>query len=700
MEIQMIKDYRLGDMIARYYLEEESRRMGFFLLPAALRDKKPAEKRMEMEPLVQLKLSGDTFGESYGLGSTMRNSRTVRDLQYSDQTCEETEKELTVHTALTDERGYRVIHHLHWKKGTAYVKLSCTFENRSEQEAVLQMLESFSLGGLSPYVGRDGYGKLYLHRIRSAWSQEGPHEERPVEDLLLVPSWGYYAVRCERFGQAGSMPVNRFFPFAAVEDRENHIFWGAQIKHPASWQMEVYRRDDGLALSGGLADEDFGHWKKAVAPGGSFTSPEAIVSVAHTDSFDVFTGRLTSEELESFSEEPKIEQDLPIVFNEYCTTWGCPSHENITGILDAIRGKGFTYFVIDAGWYKQDGVPWDLSMGDYEVSDTLFPDGMEKTVEAIRDAGLIPGLWFEIENVGRSSKAWQMEEHLLHRDGTVLESYARRFWDMRDPWVQNYLSEKVIGTLEKYGFGYMKIDCNETIGIGCDGAESYGEGLRQDMEASMAFLEKVKQEIPGIILENCASGGHRLEPSWMDAMCMASFSDAHELIEIPIIAAHLHRVIHPVKSQIWAVIRMHDSLQRIAWSIANTFLGRMCLSGDVTELSKEQWKMITDGIAFYRRLVPIIRSGQSYLYGPRQCSFRHPERWQAVVRIGQDGKAFVLIHTFAGDLPSRIYIPLPEGCPERPEAYYSDTPEQVVIRDHMLIYVPWTNYKAVAVLLS
>ena len=46
---------------------------------------------------------------------------------------------------------------------------------------------------------------------------------------------------------------------------------------------------------------------------------------------------------------PASEQDLPILFNEYCTIWGVPAHENIVKILDAIRGKGISYFVIDCG---------------------------------------------------------------------------------------------------------------------------------------------------------------------------------------------------------------------------------------------------------------------------------------------------------------------------------------------------------------
>ena len=123
--------------------------------------------------------------------------------------------------------------------------------------------------------------------------------------------------------------------------------------------------------------------------------------------------------------------------------------------------------------------------------------------------------------------------------------------------------------------------------------------------------------MPGIVLENCASGGHRLEPVMMGLTSMASFSDAHECEEIPVIAANLHRCILPSQSQIWAVIRQKDSLKRITYSIANTFLGRMCISGDVTGLSQEQWGQIERGMTFYRSISPIIKNGQTYRYGPK-----------------------------------------------------------------------------------
>jgi alpha-galactosidase len=654
-----------------------------------------------MESLIQYKLTGDIYNEAYAGGCSMRNSESVRKLKFSEQTDESIGEQLQVNTIMMDEDGHRLIHHLVWLKNMPYVRISCTFENQSKRDCCLEMFESFSLGGLSPYMQGDGNGTLWLHRVRSVWSQEGRHETIPVEDLQLEPAWDPHAVRCERFGQAGSMPVNRFFPFAAIEDRKNHIFWGAQIAHPASWQMEVYRKDNGLALSGGLADRELGHWMKHVEPGKNFTTPEAIVSTAQTDSFDIFTGRLTTAGLvEGFLKAPESEQDLPIVFNEYCTTWGNPSHENICEIVDAIKGKGFKYFVIDCGWYKENGIPWDIGMGDYEVSSELFPDGMEKTVQVIKDAGMIPGIWFEIENVGSASRAYHLTEHLLHKDNVVLTTYFRRFWDMQDPWVDEYLTDKVIGTLKKYGFGYMKIDYNETIGIGCDGAESPGEALRKNMEATVLFIEKVKEEVPGIVLENCASGGHRLEPKMMSVMSMASFSDAHECEEIPIIAANLHRVIHPTQSQIWAVIRQDDSLKRIAYSISNTFLGRMCISGDVTQLAPEKWNLIEQGISFYGKIKDIIKEGQSYRYGPKIKSARHPEGWQALLRVGKNKQAYVVIHVFDGKLPEVIEIELPEDAPDHIRQIYAHQEMEVSIKDRKIYYRPSENKSAVTLWLE
>ena len=55
---------------------------------------------------------------------------------------------------------------------------------------------------------------------------------------------------------------------------------------------------------------------------------------------------------------------------------------------------------------------------------------------------------------------------------------------------------------------------------------------------------------------------------------MASFSDAHECDEIPIIAANMHRMILPRQSQIWAVVKAGQPLQKaVLPNLQRTFWG-------------------------------------------------------------------------------------------------------------------------------
>lgn len=710
-------------MGAYYVQDEETGSVELVLLPADMAYETAYREKPYVDSLVQVKLSGDTYAGGYAGGRTMRQSASVQALVLEGQeiTCEgseacaprstsESQEEnrengrSVVCTTFSDKRGYRYRHYLVWKKGKKSLLSYTTFENASAQAVDLEMLSSFSLSGISPFVGADESGLMKLHRIRSVWSMEGRAESQLLEDLQLEPSWGGHAVRCERFGQVGSMPVNGYFPYAVVEDTKSDIFWGAQLMHNASWQMEVYRRGDDVNLSGGLADYDFGHWMKRVEPGEVFVSPTAVLSVCRGGGIEDISQRMTAALDETVDEGPAAEQSLPLIFNEYCTTWGCPSHENISEILEAIKDKGFSYFVIDCGWYKQEGIPWDVAMGDYQVSKELFPEGLDKTVETIKSYGMKAGVWFEIDNVGEKAEAYRDTAHLLKRNGAPLTTSMRRFWDMRQEWVQKYLEERVIGTLQKYGFSYMKMDYNDTIGVGCDGAESLGEGLRENMEASLAFIRKVKEEVPGIILENCSSGGHKLEPLMMSECSMASFSDAHECEEIPIIAASLHRVILPRQSQIWAVIRSEDSLKRIAYSIANTFLGRMCLSGDVTKLTDAQWDVIDRGIAFYKKAAPIIKDGYSRLYGPKIISYRHPKGWQCLLRtegsVEHEKKKGLLavFHSFNGEHDGALEVPLPSDRVYQIEEIYSDMEADIHVTDGKLVFHIPEDMRAVAVL--
>lgn len=671
---EILTTHPLGDIVARYVIDPVTRVVGLELLPISKQDDLAAPRNTlrgedfidvlpgndpwparPVESLIQFKLVGDPYPGAFAQGHTLRNSETHRRFGYSNQEVREDDGSKTITTTLTAADGCEASHHLVWKKSDAALICHSTFTNGTGADVKLELLSSFSLCGLSPFDSGDSAGRLFVHRFRSGWSAEGRHECRSIEELHLERSWSGAGAFSERFGQLGTMPVRKWFPFCAIEDRVTGVFWGAQIAWAGSWQMEVFRQHDDVCLSGGLADREFGHWMKTITPGETFTSPRATISCV-AGSLDDLCDRLTATQDAAVNFQPEVEQDLPVVFNEWCTTWGDPSHENLLAIADRLKGSGVRYLVIDAGWYKQAGTDWSSGHGDWNPSSTLFPDGLRATADAIRQRGLIPGLWFEMETVGSQSASFKLGKHFITRDGIPITVRERRFWDLNDPAAIDFLTTKVIDLLEGCGFGYLKVDYNETAGLGCDHPDSQGEGLRQQIEGTYRFFERIRERLPRLVIENCSSGGHRLEPSMLALTAMSSFSDAHELVEIPIIAANLHQLILPRQNQIWAVLHPTDSLQRIRYSLSATFLGRMCLSGGVEKLPAASWDLTREAIALYQKSAPIIKYGVSRRFGDPGASWRHPKGWQAVVRTSED-HALVVVHTFA-DSPAELEIPL------------------------------------------
>lgn len=713
------REVRCGAITALYVHDVATGKLGLWLVPTAKRralaprrewlsgvevDNLTATggglRAWSIESLVQVKELTDDYPAGFSQGHTLRNSVTVDRLKFTAQTVTRAGGITTVRSTFThDQSGWRAHHVLVWRRSASWLESSVTIENTSAASLTLEMLASFSLGGLAAFATDDAPGRLRLHRFRAVWSMEGRLETQPFEDIQLEPSWSGYGVRVERFGSIGGLPANGFFPFLAVEDTGAGVVWGAQLAHPGSWQMESYRRDDLGAISGGLADREIGHWMKTLAPGASFTSPTATLSCV-AGNLDDLCAALTAAQERPLANLPKSERSLPVIFNEWATSWGDPSHANMVALAEKLRSTGVKYLIMDAGWYKPDGGSWGDAQGEWLPNANMYPQGLEATTAAIRAAGLIPGLWFEMEVVGSTSPLFHRTEWLLQRDGRPITAGTRRFLDLRKPAVIAHLAERVIGLLKAKNFGYLKVDYNENIGIGVDGAESLGEGLRQHLVGVQDFFRRIRAELPELVIENCSSGGHRIEPSMVGLTAMSSFSDAHECREIPIIAANLQRLILPRQSQIWAVLRKNATVGRIVYLLAGGFLGRLCLSGDFVTLQPAQRALVDRAIKLYAKAVPIIRRGRSHRHGPDVVAYRHAAGWQAVVRVSPNGKqALVVAHTFAKPGSKIIPVPLPAGKWRVVEELHAGR-KGAALAKNKLRWTPAGEWSATAVLLE
>lgn len=626
--------------------------LSFVVVPSSLADQVTDDKftmeyirkngftHVRNDPMVQVSLLGDVGEKEFSAGIVMNNTSSCYEFKFQSRKEIQKDGYRELISTFVNGKGQFYEQHIRKREGINALKCFVVFRNEGDS-VVLENLPSVTINCISPFCADNDTDRLLIHRLRTNWSAEGKLETRTASDLQLEDSWSSYGFRVSRIGQNGSMPCRTYMPFTAVEDKDADCTWAVSLEAPMSWHLDVLHHQASVSISGGIADFESGHFRKRIEKGESFCSWSAYVTAvrggleeACSNLQDAYNASLNL---------PETEDTLPIIYNEYCYSWGEPSMEKLRPMIDKCAQLGVKYFVVDVGWWRPDERSW-YTFGDWQPSKILFPNGLKELTEYVRSKGMIPGLWFEFESVSNDSILFaEHPEYLLTRDGCILRHRERAFLDFRKAEVRECMREKVIGLLHENGFGYVKIDYNEPVGIGCDGAESYGEGLRQQTESVRGFFRELSREIPGIVMEICSSGGHRLEPGFLQLGSMASFSDAHLGLEGAMIACDLHRWMLPRQMQIWSVLLREYSLSRTYYTIIKGMCGRYCLSGELDVLTEQQAAAVQASVEFYNEIKGVIRSGDTLVHFQEGLSsLRHPAGTRWMIRFSKDRKQAVV----------------------------------------------------------
>lgn len=651
--MKVINTYTFGDIKASYILNVAERAV-LIIYPADTTPEIMNERNSatyQRASLAHIHLSEHSNGI---FSNSFKLSETLDTLKFKEQRVEETTEYTLI---VTDEKapdGYGIRHYLKYIHGEKGLCVQTEFYNNAQRELRLEYLTSVSLDNLGMFIADNESNKLVFHRFKAGWSMEGLLQSDTLTAIGLERAWAT-AGECIKLGAVGSRPVREYHPYAAVEDTENGISWGVYLAHNASWQMELARATDNISLSIGIADSVTGLWSKRICHGETFTSPVAYVSVTHGGIAEL-SNRMLSMRHRNIDKVGE-KDDMAIAFNDYAMTWGKPSEKKMLAVADILKKGKTKYLVTDAGWYAP-----AKAVGDWNVDMHTFPSGLKGYCDKVRALGFIPGVWMEFERAAPKASIYNDDEKMITKDGHavvghVINGGLGKFFDFSKPEVIEYLDRKIIGQLKEAGVGYLKIDYNASMGAGIDGEDSAGENLRRQMELVREYIKKIKERIPDIVIENCASGGCRLEPSMMDITDMSSASDTHEVVECAVVSANLHYLTPPRQNQIWASLHPEYSAERFTYVISQAFLGRLCWSGDIINLSQAQIEEMFNAENFYEKVCHIIKHGNSYIYRTDKCSFQNPVGTQAVIRYSEDGnEALVVAHAFKA--PRELIIEL------------------------------------------
>jgi len=496
--------------------------------------------------------------------------------------------------------------------GTSTCRRRTRLVNESRKNIGIEHVSSAMINNF----GNLGHGtldeKLVIHWASNSWDSEAQWNRSKPQDLGWTENGKYHRSGIF-FSSLGSWSTINDLPFAMVENTAAGITWFWQIEHSGSWHWEMshYRgyTDPQTYIYLGGPDERHHHAWKSLGPGETYETVPVAIGVVR-GGFEEAVAEATRYRRVACLSPHKDNRECPVIFNDYMNCLGGnPTTAKELPLIDAAARAGCDYFVIDAGWYAEIDEKWGETVGMWQPSKTRWPNGMDEVLDSIRKRGMIPGLWLEIEFTGINSPLKDKPDSWFFiRHGERIQSSSRYFLDFRNSGVVRHADEVVDRVAGQYGAGYIKMDYNRTALMGTESnASSMGQGLLEHNRAYLDWVDAVYDRFPGLVIENCGSGGCRMDYAMLSRHQVQSSSDQTDYRRYPAIVVGAMAAVLPEQLAVWTYPLRDGDKYEASFNMVNSMLCRVHQSGHLAELPRESFEQVKKGIEVYKReLAPVI----------------------------------------------------------------------------------------------
>lgn len=499
--------------------------------------------------------------------------------------------------------------------GTKVVRCKNKIINLGEEIQTLEYISSFFYMGIEKEGEQSTDEKIRIRVPFSGWQKELSWKEYKLDDIGLAQTQPKLMQRTSQVYEVtntGNWSAKKYIPMGYWENKEAHtsLFW--QIEHNGSWHYELGDMHHHFYVAVSGPTETQSHWFKDLKQSESFETVPVAVGV-ETDNFEAAMGELTK--YRRMIRRPNADNEkLPVIFNDYMNSlFGDPTEEKEIPMIDAAAECGCEYYVIDAGWYA-DGFWWD-SVGEWKESRERFPNGIRKVTDYIRSKGMIPGCWLELEVMGicyESAKNLP-DDWFFVRHGKRVHDRSRYQLDFRNPAVREFADAVIDRVVNEYGVGYIKMDYNIEPGIGTElYADSVGDGMLGHERAYLAWLDSIFTKYPELVIENCSSGGLRMDYALLSRCSIQSTSDQEDYVNYATITVNAATAVTPEQAAVWSYPQKNADKEEAIYNMVNTLFLRIHQSGHLAEISSERKALVAEGIRCYKEMREDIRKAVPY----------------------------------------------------------------------------------------
>lgn len=347
---------------------------------------------------------------------------------------------------------------------------------------------------------------------------------RPL-DIALTPPGGNLTIH----GLNGSTcTANDFIPYqVAVPDGYKHTFAptmgrSSQVEAPfynfqwdggglllaigwsGQWSMEIERAGGATGITAG---QQTTHLK--LKPGEEIRTPR--MTILRWEGEDRLRGHNLFRQFILDQVSPRtdgkpavnpIAQNTWFTFNEGNEV----TEANQLEAIDEMAKIGVEAYWLDAGWFKGG---WPAGAGNWDPKEDAFPRGLKPLGDAAHKAGMRFVLWFEPERVVRTSPIFKE-----HREWVLEAGQGDCLFDLGNPEARTWLTAQFLDRFSKWGVDVFRNDFNINplpFWQAKDAPDRQGISEIRYIEGLYRMWDDFLEGKPGLTIDNCASGGRRID---------------------------------------------------------------------------------------------------------------------------------------------------------------------------------------------
>lgn len=318
-------------------------------------------------------------------------------------------------------------------------------------------------------------------------------------------------------------------PFFNLQSEKEELGMMVALGWTGQWQFDSRYIGNGTHLQAGMQRT---HLK--LHPGERIRTPRILL--VEWEGADPIAGNNALRQILLRHYTPRVNGELwiPPIAHMTMSTYHYTQQVSEAGEMAALQKAadlGCEAYWIDACWYGSGG-PWWEEVGNWQVRTDAFPNGLKPIADAAHERGMKFILWFEPERVHIKSPFMQEHPEWIVRrpESHVYAEHA--LLNIAIPEARRYVTEMISKVISETGVDIYRQDFNTPsldFWEALDTPDRVGMSEIRHIEALYALWDELRERHPGLCIDNCSSGGRRIDlesisrslPLWR-----SDFSDA------------------------------------------------------------------------------------------------------------------------------------------------------------------------------